>query len=153
MRINWYSRVAINLAELPNAIDYFMNEYDSAKLEVILGGNLERAAANIPGLTEHRFSQLQEIEAILELLNIELKAVRSKHHRKYLESYNRVLTSRDIDRYIDGELEVIDMAKLVNQMAFVRNEWIGIIKGFDMKSFKIGEIVKLRTAGMEDVSI
>jgi hypothetical protein len=40
-------------------------------------------SASLPGITEHRFNQLQEIEAILEHLNIELRRERSKVFRKY----------------------------------------------------------------------
>lgn len=152
-KINWYSRVANDLAQLPNAIDYFMAEYEEAKYEVQLRGSLEKQAAAIPGQFEHRFAQIQEIEAILEHLNIELKAIRSKYHRQYLEHYQRALTSRDIDRYIDGELEVVDMCKLINEFALVRNTWIGISKAFSDKSYKISDIVKLRTAGFEDASV
>jgi hypothetical protein len=107
----------------------------------------------MPGLVEHRFNQLQEIEAILEYLNIEKRQLRSKTFKKYLENYQRALSSRDVEKYVDGEPDVVDMEKIVNEFALLRNKWLGIIKGLDQKQWQITNIVKLRVAGMEDANI
>jgi len=72
--MGWYSEVSRDISKIPDAIRYFESELIEAKTEVKLKGNVERAAAEMPGIVEHRFNQLQEIEAILEYLNIELYA-------------------------------------------------------------------------------
>ena len=107
----------------------------------------------LPGETEHRFNQLQEIEAVLEYLNIQLRKIRRKHFQKYLEAYQRALTSRDAEKYVDGEDEVIDFETLINEVALLRNKWLGIMKGMESKNFMIGHVVRLRTAGMEDIVV
>jgi hypothetical protein len=70
-----------------------------------------------------------------------------------LESYNKKLTSRDADKYVDGEADVVDMAKIINDFALLRNQWLGITKGLDQKQWQLTNIVKLRVAGMEDANI
>ena len=122
-------------------------------LGVKIFGNIEKSSASMPGLVEHRFNQLQEIEAILEYLNIEKRQLRSKTFKKYLENYQRALSSRDVEKYVDGEPDVVDMEKIVNEFALLRNKWLGIIKGLDQKQWQITNIVKLRVAGMEDANI
>ena len=149
----WYNKVNDSLAEIVNCIDYYENELAEAKFECGVKGNVERLSAALPGITEHRFNQLQEIEAILEHLNIELRKTRSKVFRKFLENYNRQLTSRDADKFVDGEDEVVQLTSLVNQISLLRNRYLGIMKGLDTKQWQIGHIVRLRTAGMEDVSV
>ena len=149
----WYNKVNDSLAEIVNCIDYYENELAEAKFECGLKGNVERLSAALPGITEHRFNQLQEIEAILEHLNIELRKTRSKVFRKFLENYNRQLTSRDADKFVDGEDEVVQLTSLVNQISLLRNKYLGIMKGLDTKQWQIGHIVRLRTAGMEDISV
>jgi uncharacterized protein YfdQ (DUF2303 family) len=149
----WYNKVTKNLGELPSFIDYYNDELQEAKREVRIGGNVETNIKLLPGVTEHRFNQLQEIEAVLNYLNIELRKIRRKHFQKYLEGYARALTSRDAEKYVDGEGEVIDMEMLINEVALLRNRWLGIMKGLDTKQWQMGHIVKLRTAGMEDVSL
>lgn len=149
----WYNRVVADLGQIPGCIGYFEQELVQAKLEISIRGNLERAAANLPGVTEHRFNQLQEIEAILNYLNIQLRKIRRKHFQKYLENYPRALTSRDAEKYVDGEDEVIDYETIVNEVALLRNKWLGVMKGLESKNFMLGHVVRLRTAGMEDVTI
>ena len=138
---------------LPDFISHYENELISAKQEVKVHGNVEKNIAAIPGVTEHRFNQLQEIEAVLNYLNIQLRKIRRKHFQKYLEAYNRALTSRDAEKYAEGEDEVIDMEVLINEIALLRNRWLGIMKALESKNFMLGHIVRLRAAGMEDITI
>jgi len=149
----WYNKITTDLSQLPAFIDYYNVELQEAKREVCIGGNVEQNIKLLPGVTEHRFNQLQEIEAVLNFLNIELRKIRRKHFQKYLEAYSRALTSRDAEKYVDGEGEVIDMELIINEVALLRNRWLGIMKGLDTKQWQMGHIVKLRTAGMEDVSV
>ena len=150
---NWYTRVSQNLNVIPDFISHYENELLSAKQEVKVYGNVEKNIAAIPGVTEHRFNQLQEIEAVLNYLNIKLRQIRRKHFQKYLEAYNRALTSRDAEKYVDGEDEVVDFETLINEIALLRNKWLGIIKALESKNFMLGHIVRLRAAGMEDITI
>lgn len=149
----WYAKVSKDISHLPACIDHFYNELAGAKREVKIYGNVEKASAALPGIVEQRFNQLQEIEAVLEYLNIELRRIRSKAFKKYLENYQRALSSRDVEKYVDGEADVVDMEKIINEFALLRNQWLGIIKAIDQKQWQITNIVKLRTAGLEDVSI
>jgi hypothetical protein len=134
-------------------VDHFETELQEAKREVKIFGNLEKSAADLPGVVEQRFGQLQEIEAILEYLNIELRRLKSSHFRKYLETYQRALSSRDCEKFVEGEADVVDFEKIINEFALLRNKWLGITKGLDQKQWQITNIVKLRIAGMEDASI
>ena len=149
----WYTKVTRDLSKLPEFIDYYNDELQEAKMECGIRGNVENNIKQLPGITETRFNQLQEIEAVLNYLNIELRQIRRKHFQKYLEAYNRALTSRDAEKYVDGEAEVIDMELVINEVALLRNRYLGIMKGLDAKQWQMGHIVKLRTAGMEDVTV
>jgi len=149
----WYSRVSRDITQIPAAIQYFETELLQAKQECKLSGNVEKQASMMPGIVEHRFNQLQELEAILEYLNIELRKLRSSFFKKYLENYQRALSSRDVEKYVDGEQDVVDYEKIINEFALVRNKWLGVLKALDQKQWQITNIVKLRVAGMEDATI
>jgi len=151
--MNWYSQITRDITKLPLCIDYFEDELINASSECRLTGNLEKAAASMPGIVEHRYGQLQEMEAILEYLNIELRRIKAFHFRKYLESYNRMLSQKECDRFVEGEAEVVDFEKVINEFALVRNKWLGITKALESKSYSINNIIKLRVAGMEDATI
>jgi len=149
----WYSKISKDISKIPDALQYYEDELVEAKKECRIYGNIEKAAATMPGLVEHRFNQLQELEAILEYLNVELRRLRSTFFKKYLENYQRALSSRDVEKYVDGEADVVDMEKIINEFALMRNKWLGITKGLDQKQWQLTNIVKLRVAGMEDASI
>ena len=151
--MGYYSDVARDISKIPDAIQHFETELSAARVETKLKGNVERAAAELPGIVEHRFQQLQEIEAILNYLNIELRRLRSTYFKKYLENYQRALSSRDVEKYVDGEADVVDYEKIINEFALLRNKWLGLLKGLDQKQWQIPNVVKLRVAGMEDASL
>jgi hypothetical protein len=149
----WYSRIVSDLGAIPDFIAHYESDLVAAKADVRLSGVVEKNITALPGITEHRFNQLQEIEAVLNYLNIQLRKIRRRHFQKYLEAYARVLTSRDAEKYVDGEDEVIDFETIINEVALLRNKWLGIMKGLDSKQWMAGHVVRLRTAGMEDVTI
>jgi len=151
--MGWYSEISRDIGKITDAIKFYDTELIEAKQEVKLSGNVEKAAASLPGIVEHRFNQLQEIEAILEYLNIELRRLRSSFFKKYLENYQRALSSRDVEKYVDGEADVVDYEKIINEFALIRNRWLGVLKGLDQKQWQLTNIVKLRVAGMEDASL
>ena len=151
--MNWYDKVSTDISNIPDAAIFYESELQAAKIECKIFGNIEKVSAAMPGIVENRFNQLQEIEAILEYLNIELRRLKSQHFRKYLENYQRALSSRDCEKFVDGEADVVDFEKIINEFALIRNRWLGITKALDQKQWQITNIVKLRVAGMEDASL
>jgi hypothetical protein len=149
----WYSKVVADLGTIPDFIAHYENELEDAKRDCKIGGLVEKNITALPGITEHRFNQLQEIEAILNHLNIQLRKIRRRHFQKYLEGYARALTSRDAEKYVDGEDEVIDFETIINEVALLRNRWLGIMKAMESKNFMLGHVVRLRAAGMEDIQV
>ena len=149
----WYNRITADLGEIPDFIAHYEKELDEAKRDCRISGLVEKNITALPGITEHRFNQLQEIEAVLNYLNIQLRKIRRRYFQKYLEGYARALTSRDAEKYVDGEDEVIDFETIINEVALLRNRWLGILKGLDSKQWQMGHIVRLRTAGMEDITV
>ena len=149
----WYSRVVASLGAIPDFIAHYEREITDAKKDCRIAGIVEKNITALPGITEFRYNQLQEIEAVLNYLNIQLRKIRRKHFQKYLEGYARALTSRDAEKYVDGEDEVIDYETIINEVAYLRNRWLGIMKGLDSKQWMAGHLIRLRSAGMEDIQV
>ena len=83
----------------------------------------------------------------------ELKVKSDNHKDKFLEHYNRQLTSRDVEKYIEGEQDVVDLTHLINEFALLRNKYIGLTKALDAKQFQLNNIIKLRAAGLEALGL
>ena len=151
--MSWYSEVVADISNLPKFIQHYEDELVQARYDVIIHGVVEKNVTALPGISEHRFNQLQEIEAVLRHMELQLRKIKRKHFQKYLEAYARALTSRDAEKYADGEDEVVDYESLINEVSLIRNKYLGVMKGLESKSFMLGHVVKLRCAGMEDITI
>lgn len=152
----WYGRITADpddLGPLVECLDHYEAEYKEALGEVKTKGKIEMISKMLPGWAAYRFAQLQELEAILEYLNIKLRAVKGEKYQFYMEKYARQLTSRDADKYADADKDVLQVALLINQVALVRNKFLAITKGLENLNWQLGNIVKLRVAGIEDASI
>ena len=79
-----------------------------------------------------QFAKVIGVENIT-VVDINPDKEKSALYRKYLENYQRALSSRDVEKYVDGEADVVDMEKIINEFALLRNQWLGIIKGIDQK--------------------
>jgi hypothetical protein len=150
---SWYTRVSQDIGAIPDFIAFYETELENAKRDINISGIVEKNMSALPGITAYRFNQLQEMEAVLNFLNIQLRKIRRKHFQKYLEHYARALTSRDAEKYVDGEQEVIDYETIINEVALLRNRWLGIMKALESKNFMLGHMVRLKTAGMEDFAV
>lgn len=137
-----------------NRLDDFITEYDlhliEAKKEVNIGPHLIMEARRLPQVVDDIFCRLQEIEAIYEIVDIRLKEVRSKYHRHYLTNYNHKIISRDVERFVEGEPEFVDMMVKKNSVNMLRNKFASVTKGLEYKHFQLTNIVKLKAAGIDD---
>ena len=62
--MNWYDKVSKDISNIPDAVAYYESELLQAKFDCKVSGSLEKISAQMPGIVENRFNQLQEIEGI-----------------------------------------------------------------------------------------
>lgn len=149
----WYNKIVQDISALPDFIMHYENELIECKQDCNISGSLEKLMARLPGITEQRYNQLQEIEAVLNYMNIQLRKLKRTYFQKYMENYQRVLTSRDAEKYVEGESDVVDYEVLINEVAYIRNRYLGAMKALESKNFMLGHITKLRSVGMEDATV
>lgn len=149
----WHWVIKADKNKLIDMIEYFDKELEEARKEIKQVGIIENIAAKLPSYHENRFGQLQQVESVMEVLEIEMRQLEAEKFKHFLEHYRRQLSSSDCKKYVDGDKEVVELAELINEVAYIRNQYVGIIKALEMKAFQINNIVKLRTAGIEDSRI
>ncbi len=152
----WYGKVTSEEKcgeAVVEAVLHFESELELARQELAMKGSLEKLMAAMPGITEYRFNQLQEVNAILEYLNIQRrKAYKEKYHH-FLENYNRQLSATQLDVYVGATPEVVKWDNLINHIALIRNKYNGILKALEQKSFSLSNISRLRVAGLDDAQL
>ena len=154
--ISFYTKIISdpdNYKLIDDAIHFYESELEKGISEIEQGGKIETISSKLPGQLTYRFYQFQDVEAILEHLNIQLRQLRGEKFKKFFESYNKTLSAREAEKYADSDVEVLNLSQLINYVALIRNKYTGLIKGFDNKSFQINNIIKLRTSGFEDATL
>lgn len=151
---SWYRRVVQDpddFSPVLEAIDYFDAQYAQACTEVdVRGRRLEEIEKQLPGIVGYRYAQLQELESIMDYLEIREKAVLGTKRRHYLEHYNRALSDRMVEKFAEADQEVIAIAELRNHVAAVRNRFVALSRQHEYLHFQLGNVTKLRVAGIED---
>lgn len=142
-----------NANNLSEVLEYFNNEYEEARQDLKVKGNLMQESSKLSSIVEYRYSQLQELEAIIGYFDIKLKGIKSSLYQKMMTTSSRMLSSTDIKQYIDGDKNVMDIQMIINDISLVRNKFIGLTKGFETKNFMISNIVKLQVAGLDTIII
>ena len=150
---NWYNLIKQDLKNIIPAMEFFEKEITEAEEDVKIKGRLLDTAAQLSGIFEYRFSQLQQIEAILKYLEILLDEEESKLYQKYNEGYQRMLSESAKHEYIKGEPTYSALKKYIIDISYVRNQYIAISKALDVKNFMISNITKLKTAGVDDFEV
>jgi len=154
----WYAKVAadpVNFHKaLGDALEYYYNEYEDARKDLTpdRGTRIDDTSLRLPGLIEYRYGQWHELEAILKFLEIQYDRVKGEKKRHFYEHYNRQLSERLADQYADIEPEVVLLREFIQQVALVRNMFLGIYKGLEVLHFQVGHIIQLRKAGIDDAT-
>ena len=56
-------------------------------------------------------------------MNIELRRLRSPYFKKYQKITQRALSAPDVEKYVDGEADVVDYEKIINESP-PPNKWL-----------------------------
>jgi len=153
----WYQRIVANpddISLIDHACEYFEREYQAGVKEIdvasLRGERVEQVHKQLPGLYGYRHAQLQELEAILSYLEIRQTAIRGQRRRHYIEHYNRALNPTTAEKYVEADDEVLALRLLSNQVALIRNYYLGLTKRHEFLEFRLGDITKLIVAGVND---
>lgn len=153
MNNEYFQAIKKDESTLPKVLDYFNNEYEDARKEVDIKGSLTECVSKISSRYEYRVSQLQEIEAILKHFEIKLSQRKSSLYQKFLENYNRNLSSTDIKIYIEGQPEIVAIQQIINEIALIRNKYLGLTKGFETANYQLSNLSRLYASGVDGVQI
>lgn len=153
---NWYGMLvgdSSDLAPLTPAYAYYMEQYEDGVAETDAltkrGEKVEDASLKLPGLSGHRFGQLQEIEQIMAFLENQEKRLLGVKRRLFREHYNRELTDSMVEKYSESDPEILDMAEIRNMFALVRNKFLALTRYHEKLHFQLTNITGLRKQGIE----
>lgn len=139
--------------KLPEILNYFEDEYIKGKEEIkVTGGMLDNLSA-ISSQYEVRYSQWQELEAILNHYSNKLSGIKGGLYKDLQEHSKRQLTSTDIKQYVESDAKVLAMQSIINEITLVRNKFISLSKGFEVKQYMLSNITKWQCAGLDNTRL
>lgn len=157
----WYKKIFVATSDekmfeyVLAAADYYESEYEAGRKDMSTdrGQSIIRISASIPGWIADRFSQLQDMEMIIQHLEAkEAKAVVDKT-QYYLDHYARKLTETTAKKYADVHDDVQVFRLHRQYISNIRNQYLGLIKSLDALHFQVGHIVKLKAVGLDDATL
>lgn len=116
-------------------------------------GSIERWASKIGGMTEYCFRQLQDLEAILDYLETKEKSTRSKAYIRFSEHYAKALSHTQVNSYVDSDGDLQNVRDVMQQVAYSRNIFIGLMKALEAINYQLSNVTKLRVAGLDDATL
>lgn len=114
------------------------------------GRRIEEIMRTIPHYQSSYDESYQELKSLEEWVNnIKEKKV-GKLWKKYNEGYSRSLSTRDIQAYISGEKEIVELNQIIIEISLLKNSMFAIVDAIKQMGWQMGSITKLRIAEMQD---
>lgn len=114
------------------------------------GRRLEEIARTLPHYQSSYDQQYQELKGLEEWLNnIKEKRV-AKLWKKYNEGYSKALSARDIQAYIAGEKDIVDLNQIIIEVTLLKSKVLSIVEALKQLGWMLGHITKLRISEMQD---
>jgi len=152
-KINWFYEIQKDASKLPRCLEYYNERYNEIQPLTEVKGRLSSEEAQLGYITSIVQSDWATLDALYENFNILLKQQRSQLYKKYLETYQRSLTSNDVKNYIDGEPAIVSLQQILNEINLTRNKFIGLSKGFESKNFQLNNLTKIKSMGLDLVEM
>jgi hypothetical protein len=161
--MRWFHKISSidpdDLVALADKIAEFINIYDglyeelSKEAQIRKGVRVEEISARIPGLAERNWGLYQECDAILKYIEIQIDRAQGRARKNYIEHYNRDLNANQVEKYAAADDKVLAYRAIAIEVGLVRGKFTALSKNIEMAHFQIGNLTKLRVAGIEDATI
>ena len=123
---------------------------DAEQIFKLDGRRLEEIIRSLPHYQANYDQSLQEIKAVDAWLETLREKITAKYWRKYLEGYSRALSTRDIQAYIAGEKEIVELNQIGIEITLLKNKFEAIVEALKQMGWMMGHVTKLRVAEMQD---
>lgn len=111
---------------------------------------IEEVARTLPHNQSNFDQAYQELKALEEWLNNIKEKKIAKLWKKYTEGYSRALSTKDIQAYVGGEKEIVDLNQIIIEVSLLKNKYLSIVEALKQMGWMLGHITKLRVAEMQD---
>lgn len=117
---------------------------DSEDLLDFKGRTLEDANKEQPVLMA-RYARLHvEARNVTRLLDSRADAIRARLHKSIKKTSDITLADRTIDKYVDGDQEMLDHLALMVEIRSLEEQLAAVVEAIRMRGFALNNITKAR---------
>lgn len=148
------TRYAVDLNKVPARIDLYTQLIQAAEpLFNLDGKSLEDACKNHAQDLMFYDLMLQECKSIEDTVRSRIEVIEAELYRKYLETGSRALNSREIPQYIKGDQRYTDAYAILLEVVHVKRQLEAIVEALKSLGWSLNNIVKLRIAQLDHITL
>lgn len=145
------SKIGEAYCNLPKVLSQYSNDISDVENVVRLSGK-KVGYANIENPAWQLYYDQRRVEllTLMKFFDMEVQKVRSRLFKKYKESYNRDLNEREINRYIDNEIDYLNQYELYLEVKELHDKYQAAVDALAARAYALNNITKLQVAALED---
>lgn len=94
-----------------------------------------------------------ELYTLVKYMDSQVEKVRGSLFRSYTEAYNRELSDRAKDKYINNEPKYLQMYEIFLEIKELYEKYDSVVESFKSRSFALNNITKLRVSSLEETIV
>jgi hypothetical protein len=149
---------AVNLKDRFKNLPSILAEYDEALEEAepyltLKGKTL--VEANRENASRYAFydERRVELKTLVEYIESQVQRVRGQLFRGFTEQYNRDLSDRAKDKYIDSEQAYLDIYEIYLEVKEMYDQYSSVVEAFKLQGYALRNITEARVASVENATI
>ena len=144
-------QVAQILLETLPAYDNALKDLET-KIE-IKGKKLEHANRENPGYQQYYDERRVELSVVVKWFEIQIERVRGKLFKKFTENYNRELSDRAKEQYINNEPAYLMWYEMYLEVKELHDKYDSAKEAFKSRGYALNNITRIRVASLEDIYV
>jgi len=142
------------LDEIPNVIAEYEKGLEEVESRLVIKGkNLESANAEHAAWQLYYDSRRTDLYTLLKFFDAKTAAARGKLFKKFTEHYNRDLSDRQKDQYINNEETYLNQLEIYLEIKEIYEKYEAVCNAFKSRGFALNNITKIRVASLEGIII
>lgn len=145
---------SVNINRVPAQLAIFEKMIDEAEPCFELDGiGLETACKRHAQNLMNYDIMLQECVMIEETVRARMEEIESELYKKFNENYQRALGARDIQQYIKGDAQYVQIYEILLEVSVVKKKLEAVVESLKSMGWMLGHITKLRVAQLDHVTL
>lgn len=153
--IHWFPLVSADRTRWPEAKEWFLVQWKQGMDFADISGSLMLANQSQSGLMSYYDALHTDLDCILKVFEQDMRIIKAMALRRMADNppTKTKLNATELKSLIEAESEVVDAEMVVIDVRYVYNLMGSVLKGLDQRGYRLGDISKLRVAGMQEVEV